>query len=180
MSDESETFNPLDPIGTLNMMRDVNLKTWKSMRDANMESWSKMMIDLVNSDEYSQATAQWLDTYLTMSQPLQRIIDLTMSQALTALNMPLRTDVTSLAERLTNIEIRLDDQDAKIDNILRAIQALSDANHAVDAPVITPSRSNNGARAHTSTHSVRAKDIDASASNASQTNKTQKKAKGDH
>jgi len=33
--------------------------------------------------------------------------------------------VTSLAERLTNIETRLDDQDAKLDDILRAIKAFS-------------------------------------------------------
>jgi hypothetical protein len=180
MSDESETINPFDPFGTMNMMRDANLKTLKSMRDANLESWSKMMIDLVNSDEYSQATAQWLDTYLSMSQPLQRIIDMTMSQVLTALNMPLRTDVTSLAERLTNLEIRLDDQDAKLDDILRTLQTLSAANHTDDASIVTPTRSNNGTKAHNSTHAVRTKGIDASASNTSQTDRTQKKAKGDH
>jgi len=102
------------------------------MRDANLETWSKLMIDLVNSEAYSQATAQWLDTYLTMLQPLQRIIDMTMTmtQALTGLNMPTRADVTRLAERMTNVEMRLDDLDAKLDDIKGAIQAISVTNHA--------------------------------------------------
>jgi len=37
------------------------------------------------------------------------------TQALQQSNMPTRSDVVSLAERLTNIERRLDDLDAKLD-----------------------------------------------------------------
>ena len=36
--------------------------------------------------------------------------------------MPSRDDVTRLAERLTNVEMRLDDLDAKLDDILRAVR----------------------------------------------------------
>ena len=159
----------LDPFGTLRAMRDVNL-----------ESWSKMMIDLVNSDEYSQATAQWLDTYLSMSQPLQRIIDMTMTRVLTGLHMPLRTDVTSLAEGLTNLEIRLDDQDAKLDDILRMLQALSVAKNAGDASAVTPTRSDISARATPVTHSVRAKENGTGVSHTAKEGSAQKKAKGGH
>ncbi len=141
MSNQAETNNPLDPFDAVNTMRDASLKTWKSMRDASLESWSKMMIDLVNSEAYSQATGQWLDTYLTLSQPFQRIIDIMMTQVLAGLNMPMRTDMTSLAERLTNIETRLDDQDAKLDDILRAIKAVSVSN-----PVTNTSAKAKGAR----------------------------------
>ena len=141
MSDHSETTNPLDPFDTMNTMRDASLKTWKSMRDTSLESWSKMMIDMVNSEDYSQTTGQWLDTYLTLSQPFRRIIDTMMTQVLTGLNMPMRTDVTSLAERLTNIETRLDDQDAKLDDILSAIKAVS-----VSKPVAGTSAKAKGAR----------------------------------
>ncbi len=125
MSNERESTNLPDPFGTMTGLWETNLKNWKSMRDTNLDSWSKMMIDSVNSDEYSSATGQWLDTYLTLSQPFRRIIDLMMTQVLTGLNMPMRSDVTSLAERLTNIETRLDDQDAKLDDILSAIKAVS-------------------------------------------------------
>ena len=119
MSTQPDIPNTLDPFGTL-----------RAMRDANLESWSKLMIDLVNSEAYSQATSQWLNTYVTMSQPLQHVIETTMTQALTGLNMPTRADVTRLAERMTNVEMRLDDLDAKLDDIKGAIQAISVTNHA--------------------------------------------------
>ena len=169
MSTQPDIPNTLDPFGTL-----------RAMRDFNLESWSKMMIDLVNSDEYSQATAQWLDTYLSMSQPLQRIIDMTMTRVLTGLHMPLRTDVTSLAERLTNLEIRLDDQDAKLDNILRTLQALSVAKNAGGASAVTPTRSDISARATPVTHSVRAKENGNGVSHTAKAGSAQKKAKGGH
>ena len=160
MSTQSDIPNTLDPFGTL-----------RAMRDANLQTWSKMMIDLVNSDEYSQATAQWLDTYVSMSQPLQHIIDMTMTRVLTGLHMPLRTDVTSLAERLTNLEMRLDDQDAKLDDILRTLQALSAANQADDASAVTPTPV---------THSVRAKENGTGVSHTAKEGSAQKKAKGGH
>ncbi len=125
MSNESESSNVTNPFETMTSLWETNLKNWKSMRDTSLENWSKMMIDTVNSDEYSRISGQWLDTYLTLSQPFRRIIDVMMTQVLTNLNMPMRTDVTSLAERLTNIETRLDDQDAKLDDILKAIDVTS-------------------------------------------------------
>src|SRR6266566_9403955 len=132
MNEHLETTNPLDPFDTVNTMRDASLKSWQTMRDASLETWSKLMIDLVSSEAYSQATSQWLDTYLTVSQPFQRIIEMTMAQVSTRLNIPMRSDVTNLAERLTNVEMRLDDLDAKLDDIHRAIQALAASNHAAD------------------------------------------------
>ena len=125
MSNESESSKVSDPFETMTSLWETNLKNWKSMRDTSLESWSKMMIDTVNTDAYSSTTGQWLDTYLTLAQPFRRLIDIMMTQVLTNLNMPMRTDVTSLAERLTNIETRLDDQDAKLDEILKAIKAIS-------------------------------------------------------
>jgi len=109
MSQTNDTFNPFDPTGML-----------KSMRDSNLDAWSKMMIQLVNSDPYAQATGTMLDAWLSASVPFRKALEATMTQVLTKLNMPTRSDVTSLAERLTNIEMRLDDLDAKLDERGRA------------------------------------------------------------
>jgi len=119
MSTQPDIPHTLDLFGTL-----------RAMRNSNLETWSKLMIDLVNSEAYSQATSQWLDTYLMMSQPFQRVIETTMTQVLTGLNMPTHADVARLAERMTNMEMRLDDLDAKLDDIKGAIQAISSTNHA--------------------------------------------------
>src|SRR5258708_24822511 len=130
-SKQPETTNPLDPFDTLNTLRDASLKSWNTMRNAGPNTWSKLMIYLVNSEAYSQATGQWLDSYLTLSQPFRHVLDTTMTQVLGGLNMPLRTSVTNVAERLTHVEMPLDDLDSKLDDIQRALQTLSASNRAV-------------------------------------------------
>jgi hypothetical protein len=90
------------------------------MRDTNVDMWSKMMVQLVNTEAYAQATGAMLDAWLATSAPFRKALEATMTQVLTNLNMPTRADVTGLAERLTNIEMRLDDLEAKIDEGQRA------------------------------------------------------------
>jgi hypothetical protein len=109
MSQKPDDTNPFDPTGM-----------FRSMRDAGMDAWSKMMIQLINSDAYAQATSAMLDAWLTTSAPFRKAVESTMTQVLTQLNMPTRADVTGLAERLTNIEMRLDDMEAKLDESQRA------------------------------------------------------------
>src|SRR4051812_9959917 len=93
--------------------------TWKNMRDSGMDAWSKMMIQMVNTEAYAQATSTMLDTWLTSSAPFRKAVESTMTQVLTQLNMPMRSDVTGLGERLTHIEMRLDDLEAKLDERAR-------------------------------------------------------------
>lgn len=104
----SESNTPFDPFGA-----------WRKMQEANMDAWSKAMVQAVNTDAYAKATGAMLDTYLTASGPFREAIEKTMTQALQQLSMPTRDDFISLAGRLTNIELRLDDLDAKLDRIER-------------------------------------------------------------
>jgi hypothetical protein len=106
MSQTDDTFNPFDPTGM-----------FKTMRDSGLESWSKMMIQLVNTDAFAQANGTMLDAWLTNSAPVRKVMEVSMAQALAKLNMPTRADLISLAERLTNIELRLDDLEAKLDEM---------------------------------------------------------------
>ncbi len=108
MSQQPDKSNPFDPFDAM-----------RSLRDANMDAWSKAMQQFVNTDAYAQATGAMLDAYLTSSAPFRKLIEQTMTQVLTQFNMPTRTDVTSLAERLSNIEMRLDDLDAQLDTLRR-------------------------------------------------------------
>ena len=94
--------------------------TWKNMRDSGMDAWSKMMIQMVNTEAYAQASSAMMDTWLTNSAPFRKVIESTMTQVLTQLNLPMRYDVTGLAERLTHIEMRLDDLEIKLDERPRA------------------------------------------------------------
>ena len=67
--------------------------------------------------------ARCSNVWLSNSTPFRKLIDNAMAQALAGLSMPSRDNVTRLAERLTNIEMRLDDLDAKLDAIPRAAQS---------------------------------------------------------
>jgi len=94
-------------------------ESMRGMRDAYYDAWAKAMIEAVNSEAYAKATGAMLDAYLTGSAPFQETVEKVMLRALERLSMPSRSDVISLAERLTNIEMRLDDLDAKLDQMQR-------------------------------------------------------------
>jgi hypothetical protein len=100
-------FDPMDP--------------WRGMRDAYLDVWAKAMTDVVNSEAYAQATGAMLDSYLTASSPFREAVEKTMLKVLEQMSMPSRSDFVSLAERMTNVEMRLDDMDAKLDHILQLV-----------------------------------------------------------
>jgi polyhydroxyalkanoic acid synthase PhaR subunit len=104
----SETNTAFDPF-----------EAWRKMQEANMDAWAKAMVHAVNTDAYAKATGAILDAYLTASGPFREALEKTMTQALQQFSMPTRDDFVSLAERMTNIELRLDDLDAKLDRIER-------------------------------------------------------------
>ncbi len=97
------------------------LDAWRGVRDVYMDAWSKNMVEMVNTEAYAQATGAMLDTYLTASTPFREALEKAMVKTLEQLAMPSRADVVSIAERMTNIEMRLDDLDAKLDSIHRLI-----------------------------------------------------------
>jgi hypothetical protein len=111
MSQPPDTTNPFDPLGF-----------WKNTQGATLDAWSKAMIELVNTDAYAEATGRMLDSYLTVSAPIRKVLEQTMAQVLAQYNLPSRAEVLSLAERLTNMEMRLDDLDARLDTILHAVE----------------------------------------------------------
>jgi polyhydroxyalkanoic acid synthase PhaR subunit len=93
------------------------LEAWRNMRDATLDAWSKAMIEAVNTEAYASATGAMLDASLSASAPFREALEKSMVQTLQMLNLPTRADFESLAERMTNLEMRLDDIDAKLDGL---------------------------------------------------------------
>lgn len=106
----SKDGNPIDPFAS-----------FRSMRDAYLDAMSKTMIEAVNSESYAQATGALLDYSLSAAAPFRESFEKLMVQSLQQLSMPSRQEVAALAERFTNVEMRLDDLDAKIDRLLNAV-----------------------------------------------------------
>ncbi len=96
------------------------LEQWRALRDVYMDAWAKAMGETVNSEAYTQASGAVLDTCLTASSPFRDAQKKAMITALEQLNMPSRAEFVSLAERLSNIELLLDDMSAKLDEIHQA------------------------------------------------------------
>jgi uncharacterized protein YpuA (DUF1002 family) len=107
---------------------------WREMRDAYLDVWSKTMVETVNSEAYAKATGGMLDAYLSVSAPFRGAVEKAMLQALQQLSMPTRADIIALAERMTNVEMRLDDMDAKLDRIQAQISKPATAGRRAAAP----------------------------------------------
>lgn len=119
-SEQAKSFDPFE--------------SFRGMRDAYLNAMSKTMVEAVNSEGYAQATGAMLDYYLTASAPFREAIEKSMLQALQQLSLPSRQEFASLAERFTNVEMRLDDMDAKLDRILKVISSLKRAPDADQPP----------------------------------------------
>ncbi len=121
----TEGFDPNDPIGT-----------WRTIRDANLDAWAKGMTALVNTEVFANAIGLQLDTLLAASAPIQKAVHQYMETYLAQLNMPSRAEVVTLAARLTNIELRLDDMQAQLDELLDAVRglAITESTYGAAAP----------------------------------------------
>jgi hypothetical protein len=94
---------------------------FREMRDTYLDGWAKAMVETVNTDAYAKASGMMLNTYLSTSSPFREAVEKVMAQALQQFSMPSRADIVSLAERSINIEMRLDDLDAKLDRIEKLV-----------------------------------------------------------
>jgi hypothetical protein len=113
---KGENNKPFDPF-----------ESFRGVRDAYLDAMSKTMIEAVNTESYAQTTGAMLDYYLTASAPFRDALEKSVAQALQQLSLPSRQEVAALAERFTNVEMRLDDLDAKLDRLLNAVAAMKPA-----------------------------------------------------
>jgi len=110
------------------------INTFREMRDNYLDAWAKAMVETVNTDSYAKATGMMLDTYLTASQPFRETLEKVMPQTLQQLNLPSRADFISLAERVTHIEMKLDDMESALDRIEKLLAKPVVVNAAAAAP----------------------------------------------
>lgn len=99
-----------------------SFEPFRAMRDSYLEAMAKSMVDAVNSEAYAQATGTMLESYMAAAAPFREAMDKSMKHALQQLSLPSREEVAALAERFANVEMRLDDLDAKLDSILKLLR----------------------------------------------------------
>lgn len=97
---------------------------FREMRDAYLAIWSKSLIETVNSESYAKASGAALNGLLAVAAPLKEPTEQMMLKTLQQLNMPTSADFAVLAGRFTNIELLLDNLDAKLDRIETLLSGL--------------------------------------------------------
>jgi hypothetical protein len=103
-------YQPIDITNPFEIRR-----TW---RDVQIDVLAQGTAGIVNTAAYAQALGLYLDSYLTVAAPLQQALEKYQEVVPARLNMPSRTGMISLAQRMTSIEFRLDDLDARLDQLL--------------------------------------------------------------
>src|ERR1700750_2029865 len=84
-------------------------------RDQGIASWAKATLRVTSPEPYLRVTGLLLQPGLLASALVRNSTEKAMSDLLARLNMPSREEVLSLSQRLTHIEVVLDDLSAAVD-----------------------------------------------------------------
>ena len=87
------------------------------------KSWAKAMSDTVASKTFAESMGKQMESSLDAMGMVRRQVSEMMEQYLQQMSMPTRSEVLSLGERLTKIEMTIDDLDAKLDEVLDQLKA---------------------------------------------------------
>jgi polyhydroxyalkanoate synthesis regulator phasin len=86
--------------------------------DAFAKSWAGVMSEAVASKSFAESMGRQMESGLDAMALLRRQMGDFMEQYLQQMSLPTRKEVINLAERVTNLEMALDDIDAKLDEVL--------------------------------------------------------------
>jgi hypothetical protein len=87
------------------------------------KTWAGAASEVVSSKGFADSVAQQLESTLSMTQLMRRQMSEVMEQSLQQMSLPSRKQVLDIAERMTSIEMRLDDMEAKLDEVLHLLKA---------------------------------------------------------
>jgi len=96
------------------------IKLVRDFRDGSMDAWAKLALKLTSSHEYQQLQGLIMKPAFLAIGMWRKATDQAMSSVLGNLNMPSREEVLGISQRLTHIEMALDDLAAGLDQLRRA------------------------------------------------------------
>jgi hypothetical protein len=86
--------------------------------DAMSKSWAKTLSETVASKPFAESMGEQVESSLEAFSLMRRQYGDMFEQYLQQMNFPTRKEMVGLSERLTKIEMDLDDLHAKLDDIL--------------------------------------------------------------
>src|SRR5437899_6897004 len=84
------------------------LTQWKQFLDQWIESWSKVLGQAMGTEQFAKLMGQSLDQLLVAQAPAKKFADQQIEQALQALNLPSRTQLTAVAKQIVELEDRIE------------------------------------------------------------------------
>ena len=93
------------------------LRQWKQFLDQWIEA--KVLGQTMGTEQFAKAMGQSLDQFLVTSAPAKKIVDQQIEQALQALNLPSRSQVTAVAKQIVELEDRIERLEDSITAVLR-------------------------------------------------------------
>lgn len=86
---------------------------WRDWLTETERQWNGFFNDVMGTDSFGRFLGGYMEIYSTM----QRLVAQNMERSLTTLNVPSRSDIVELSERLSNVEERL----ASIESSLKTL-----------------------------------------------------------
>src|SRR5438552_18536802 len=138
LSQRAPTMAPPDPTAFWRPVLDQGLETWaklfaqtpatpellpqwKQFIDQWIEAWSKVLGQAMGTEQFAKLMGQSLDQMLVSAAPAKKAMDQQIEQALQALNLPSRTQLTAVAKQLVELEDRIDRLEESISAKLRRL-----------------------------------------------------------
>jgi polyhydroxyalkanoate synthesis regulator phasin len=97
------------------------LTQWKQFLDQWIEAWSRVLGQAMGTEQFAKLMGQSLDQMLVAAAPAKKAMDQQIEQALQALNLPSRTQLTAVAKQLVELEDRIDRLEESISAKLRRL-----------------------------------------------------------
>lgn len=113
MSEEDPKKTQADPLASMMQFYEQWTKTW-----------ADSLSETVANPRFAETMAQQTEASLEFWSVVRRQVGAAMEQYLQQMSLPTQSEVVSLAERLTTIEMRLDDVDAKLDEVLDQLKKM--------------------------------------------------------
>jgi K+/H+ antiporter YhaU regulatory subunit KhtT len=94
---------------------------WKQFLDQWIEAWSRVLGQAMTTDGFAQMMGKSLEGMLAAQAPFKKQGEQAIDQAVTALNLASRTQLTAVAKQIVELEERLERVEDGVQAILKRL-----------------------------------------------------------
>ena len=99
------------------------MKQWKQFLDQWIEAWSRVLGQAMQTEGFAEQMGRSLEAWLTAQAPLKKAGEQALEQSLQTLNLASRSQLTSVARQIVDLEERLERVEDGIQAILKHLEA---------------------------------------------------------